>query len=341
MSRVLVVLFVACFFFCDAMANPASRPTSTATPNKDVNKASTRPSSRASQRYLFMWKVQGRHTTHTLLGSIHMVPKSFFPLDPKIEQAYHDAAALVVEADIHNVNFVSTTWSVLKYGTYCGFNPFCTDNLRNDLSPALQKRLERVLPRYGLTLDAVARFKPWFVSVMIQAQALQKAGISKEGIDAYFLKRATAKQQPIKQLESVASQLSIFNQLPPRLQIQLLKDSLEEQKFHQSFQQILRIWKEGDAEKLDKALREETQRNPDARMTYQLLLDKRNVGMTKIILGYLRNEKQPHFIVVGAAHYIGKNSIIDFLQRAGYHPKQILATSKKPASSRPKPSKAP
>lgn len=277
-------------------------------------------------RHLMMWTVRGRHTTHTLLGSIHILPKGFFPLDPKIERAFQQAAALAVEADIHNINVLSVAWQVLQYGTYCGINPFCSASLRDDLSPALLQRLQRELPRFGFQLDAVTRFKPWFLAIMLQGQMLQRSGISQDGIDQHFLKKANARKIPILQLESLKGQLSIFDQLPPRLQTQMLVSSLEEKEFNQSMQAILRLWKEGDAEKLAKKLAEDTKKDPDARLTYTILLDHRNVRMTQKIIRFLREQTRPHFIIVGAAHFVGKNSILDLLERAGFKPKQALAS---------------
>lgn len=280
----------------------------------------------SKKRHLMMWTVRGRYATHTLLGSIHILPKGFFPLDPKIERAFQQAVAIAVEADIHNINVVSATWQILQLGTYCGINPFCSASLRDDLSPALLERLQRELPRFGLQLASMMRFKPWFLAITLQGQMLQRSGISQDGIDQHFLKKASARKIPILQLESLQEQLTIFDQLPPRLQTQMLVSSLEEKEFHKGMQIILRLWKRGDAEKLAEKLAEDSKKDPDARLTYMILLDQRNVRMTQKIIGFLREQKKPYFIIVGAAHFVGKNSIIDLLQRAGFKPKQVRAS---------------
>lgn len=310
------------------MPNPSnSRKPQQLQPAKGRESGAKKRGRKASKkRHLMMWTVRGRYTTHTLLGSIHILPKGFFPLDPKIERAFQQAVAIAVEADIHNINVVSATWQILQLGTYCGINPFCSASLRDDVSPALLERLQRELPRFGLQLSSMMRFKPWFLAITLQGQMLQRSGISQDGIDQHFLKKASARKIPILQLESLQEQLTIFDQLPPRLQTQMLVSSLEEKEFHKGMQTILRLWKQGDPEKLAEKLAEDSKKDPDARLTYMILLDQRNVRMTQKIIGFLREQKKPYFIIVGAAHFVGKNSIIDLLQRAGFKPKQVRAS---------------
>jgi uncharacterized protein YbaP (TraB family) len=55
------------------------------------------------------------------------------------------------------------------------------------------------------------------------------------------------------------------------------------------------------------------------------LLDKRNVGMTDKIKGYLTDEgKETYFIVVGAAHFVGEKGIVQLLENEGYTVDKVL-----------------
>src|SRR5437870_328701 len=53
----------------------------------------------AQEQRLFLWRIQSGKATAYLLGSIHVAKASMYPLDPQIEKAFNNSAALVVEAD--------------------------------------------------------------------------------------------------------------------------------------------------------------------------------------------------------------------------------------------------
>ena len=53
-------------------------------------------------------------------------------------------------------------------------------------------------------------------------------------------------------------------------------------------------------------------------------MDERNVGMADKIAGYLQT-KGTYFVLVGAAHYVGDNSIIELLERQGIRGQRIYS----------------
>ena len=48
----------------------------------------------------FAWKVSGKGGVVYLVGSVHLLSKDFYPLNPALEAAYKDSDLLVEEVDL-------------------------------------------------------------------------------------------------------------------------------------------------------------------------------------------------------------------------------------------------
>ena len=68
--------------------------------------------------------------------------------------------------------------------------------LRSSLSPAGLAKADSVLKLYGLTVDQVNRFKPWFVSMLMTQIVMQHAKFEAQyGVDMQLNARAQAGEQ--------------------------------------------------------------------------------------------------------------------------------------------------
>src|SRR3979411_2293551 len=54
----------------------------------------------AAQAKTFAWKATGKGGTIYLMGSIHVMSESFYPLNPALETAFKDSDLLVEEVDM-------------------------------------------------------------------------------------------------------------------------------------------------------------------------------------------------------------------------------------------------
>ena len=88
-------------------------------------------------------------------------------------------------------------------------------------------------------------------------------------------------------------------------------------------EKIVKYWTDGDADKMVALLEEDSKKAPkELEKIGEKLLDKRNITMTKSILNLLKKDKS-YFIVVGAAHLVGKKGIVSLLQKEGYTINQL------------------
>src|SRR5213595_3046975 len=64
----------------------------------------------------FIWKVTGKQNAIYLVGSIHMLTKDYYPLNPALDSAFKDSDLLVEEADLGEMLGAEAQMSVLLRG---------------------------------------------------------------------------------------------------------------------------------------------------------------------------------------------------------------------------------
>src|SRR5262245_31620560 len=69
-----------------------------------------------AQSKSFAWKVTGGQGSLYLVGSVHLLSKDFYPLNPVLENAYKDSDILVEEVDISEMTGTGAQLSMLTRG---------------------------------------------------------------------------------------------------------------------------------------------------------------------------------------------------------------------------------
>src|SRR3954454_574904 len=70
----------------------------------------------AAQAKTFAWKATGKGGTIYLMGSIHVMSESFYPLNPVLEAAFKDSDLLVEEIDLAQMLDPAAQMSILTRG---------------------------------------------------------------------------------------------------------------------------------------------------------------------------------------------------------------------------------
>ncbi|QDH21834.1 TraB/GumN family protein [Saccharibacillus brassicae] len=260
----------------------------------------------------FLWEVQNGPTTVYLVGSMHIADDSFYPLRKEFEQAFAEADYLGVEIDLSQAAGEDQQKMILDMGTYKDGT-----TLKDHISAATYKELGKLLKANGLQANALDKFKPWVVETTLGSLKSSEAGYEAgAGVDLYFIQQAVKKKIPVIELESYESQLGMFNGLSDKVQEKNLKSVIDNfDSIEDSTNEMAEMWKSGN----EKALLELTNRVAQDPEYYKALLTDRNVGMADKIEGYLKSGKaEEYFIVVGAAHYLGKDGVLKLLEDKGY-----------------------
>ena len=261
------------------------------------------------------WKVEGKSNSVYLLGSIHLLNNKFYPLDNPIEEAFKKSKTLVLEADLEEMESPATQLEMLALGRYGE-----GDSLKKHVTRETYEKLEARFKKSGGSVAMLDSFKPWMVAVALVASELQKLGFNpQEGVDRYFYQKAKVDEKKVAGLETADFQLSLFGEFTQEEGESMLKETFDEiDKLQKEFGKLIQAWKTGDTEKLDKTIVQEMRGYPQL---YKKLLVERNTRWAKQMDNFLA-EAQDVFVVVGAAHLVGKDSLVRMLQAEGYKVRQ-------------------
>lgn len=271
----------------------------------------------AQQDRGFIWEVKRKNSLVYLMGSIHFANPDFYPLRDEIETAFNRTDNLVVEIDIAAVDPIQTQMYLMQEGTYQG-----NETIRDNVSPKTFRMLEKYLEKRGLPQEMFLRYKPGMLVMTLTSMELMRMGLSPDqGIDVHFLSHARGRKN-ILELETMEQQLELMLNLGKGDQV--LRQTLEEfDTYPQLMRSLIDSWKRGDTEQLEELLITKPLRDyPGSRPSFEKLFIQRNLQMAKKIKTFL-NSGGSYFVVVGAGHLVGKGSIVDLLQQAGYRVRQL------------------
>lgn len=264
----------------------------------------------------FFWKVEQKGPTVYILGSVHLLKKEQFSMNPTIEKAFEESDTLVVEAQIKDIPLAHAEMLKEK-GLYAE-----NDQLKNHVSQETYALAVKEGTRVGLPVELVDKQKPWFLALSIQGLELLKAGYNPQyGIDHYFLTKA-AGQKRILEIEGLYNQITFLSSLPAEEQELMLLVTLSDLKtVIQETDHLVKAWGSGDTRSMEALIMKKLREDKRLAFFYEKFLYERNKKMVSKIDYYLQTHGI-YFVVVGAAHLIGNQGIVKLLQEKGYRVKQ-------------------
>ena len=259
-----------------------------------------------------------------LVGSIHALSKSDYPLPSPYEVALKDSKRFVFEFDPNrHAEFETKFEAAAKY-------PPGTD-IRSKISPDLLAWLHKNIltvkgePRHGkgarvAGFESDLRYKPWWIAQHLAIPASYSKSSASHGLDNYFVDHAKMTGKEIGGLESVDEHVAVLGGLSDRDSEFMLRDALTQPTDGaKEFSRMYKAWRRGDTDALwagDARLR-----NQAPRIAARLVAD-RNVKWVPRIEAELKTGK-PTAIVAGALHFSGPHSVIALLHARGYEIEQL------------------
>lgn len=264
----------------------------------------------------FLWTVKSNSNTVYILGSVHLLKKENYPLNPAIEFAFERANKLVLEVDLNGPGQENLAQSLLKKG----MNPD-GKTLQESVTPETYQLAEKRAKEIGIEIQAFSRLKPWLVALTISTVKLQSLGFDPNyGVDKYFSDKARKAKKETLGLETVAYQINLFDGMSSSAQEMLLLQTLKDlDVMEKEVTRIIRSWTTGDIETAEKILLESFREYPDV---YQRLISDRNRMWLPQIEGLLKG-KEDCLVIVGAGHLVGQGGVIELLRGRGYSVEQL------------------
>ena len=280
---------------------------------------------------LFLWEIENGRNKAYLLGSFHLMPKSIYPLDDKIESAFEESDVLVVEVDATTMDQDAVNAFIMTKAMYTAAD---STTLEIELPAELYASISEKFYEMGFTQAQLNVFKPWFVSLNLGAAGLQKLDVNAGlGIDVHFLNQAHEKEMEILELETATSQLEMLASFPEDIQVDYLEYVLKEyDKSDSTFYEMLDAWQTGDTDRTNKLSRlkmlELEDEMPGMAGYYSRMFPEREEQIMEKMVEYLENEEEHvYFVIVGAFHLVGDDGLIKRLEDMGYKTTQQKETS--------------
>jgi uncharacterized protein YbaP (TraB family) len=263
------------------------------------------------------WRIEGKNGGEvTLLGSMHVLRASDYPLPPLVDSLYERADVLVLELDLDDPAILADRSSMLRAAT------LPPGKLLRDVLDAKLYGLAAAQARaIGFDLSLLEHLEPWLVAITLLDVGLQRAGFeAQRGLEQYLVRKATAAHKEIVGLESLEKQISVFDELPAAEQQALLEQTLEElDGANEQMNELAAAWRDGRIDELTASLASDFDGFPEL---YAALVTERNAEWTGQLEKMLRAGKK-YLVVVGALHLVGRDSVIDRLEARGHRVEPI------------------
>ena len=259
----------------------------------------------------FLWKVSGKGGVIYLAGSVHMLTEAHYPLAPAFDAAYKDSDLLVEELDMAELLAPTAQMAFLSKGMLGS-----DQSLEKLVSPATLALVNKALADLGPAGEMLKRFKPWLLAMTLEQLEMQKAGYDASlGLDKHFYDRAQENGKKVLGLETAEYQISRFEGMTMEQQDKLLAETLKQLETEKaSITKLLDAWKSGDAPTVEQIVLKDLKSDP---VLYQRLLVERNRNwLPKIDELFARKTRS--FVVVGAAHLVGPDGLLNMLKAKGY-----------------------
>ncbi len=262
-----------------------------------------------------LWVVETTSNKVFLMGSLHVLKSSAYPLATEIDRAYASSQRLVFETNLGAMMEPAIQAKMMELGVY----PEGQDLFQN-ISGTTRKNLEKKLQDLGLPPAYFSRFKPWFLAITLTTLELQRLGFNPlYGIDLHFYTKAKADEKELAYLESVEYQLNLLGKMSAQDQKSFLIQTLKDLDISaQLADDMMTAWQNGAADDLYALLFKSFEDHPGIE---DRLLTRRNKDWIQQIETMLKEPKNT-MIIVGAGHLIGPEGLVELLKQKGYKVKQ-------------------
>lgn len=255
-----------------------------------------------------MWKVADEDTTIYLFGTVHALPDDVNWLRPDIASALESSDTLVTEITAGEMEDPSSQMAIAAKAMLPQ-----DQSLRDTLSDEDRALYEAALGKLGLPPGAFDRFEPWFAGMTLAVLPLMQQGYNPESGVEKVIDTQAGPDRARGALETLQSQIDIFDTLPADAQVEFLMSSARDpMAIVNMMDQMVAEWMEGDADDLAKIM---NMGLSDPALA-DALLYKRNERWAEWIDERL-DKPGAVFIAVGAGHLAGQKSVQDYLSSRG------------------------
>ncbi len=258
----------------------------------------------SAQSTLYQIEGNGLNKPSYLFGTIHMICGSDFVMKDEVPVALDDVKTIYLELDLTDTvmmqGMMTKMMDPAMVEIYAGMNPDAKDAIDQTLKDAMK-----------IGFEQVQVMKPLMISMLLIQSSIQCSDVL--SLEEVLVGLAIEKEIPVKGLETLEFQMSVFDSIPMEEQLKMLEDMvLNLGAGIQLFDKMVKAYLDGDIDKLLELTKDEESLS----QFDELLLDKRNEDWLSKLPSIMK--KSPTFIAVGAAHLPGEKGLLKGLKDMGY-----------------------
>ena len=263
-----------------------------------------------------VWRVSDGNNSVYLGGTVHLLRPSDYPLPEEYEQAYQGSSELYFETNISSMSDLSVQAQMLQQLTYSDGR-----TLKTVLSEDAYTTLEDYTATIGMPLMMLEQFKPGMIISTLQVLEFQRIGFTPQGVDAFFNTRALGDAKDIGALETIEEQIGFLAAMGEGNESEFILLSLEDlENTNASMEEMITAWRNGDESALQKLFVDDMQQRAPG--LFDSLISQRNLRWMPQIEAMFE-DPDTEFVLVGAAHLIGGEGLVQLLQSKGYEVSQL------------------
>ena len=260
-----------------------------------------------------LWVLRDEDTTVYLFGTVHVLRPGLGWFDDGVKTAFDQSDMLVLEMldpDAAEAAAVMAELSIDKSGR----------TIRQKLNAADVPAYEAAVARLGLALDSLDPLDGWAVAVnLYYAGLLQKGYDINSGVEVQLRAAAAASKKPMMGLETMRSQLSIFDNLPENVQMDYVISTAKSiDEIAPQTDRLVDLWAVADTDGVATVMNE----GFDALKLTEVLLTRRNANSAAWIRKRMASPGTL-FLAVGAGHLAGPVSVQHLLTAYGLTVEQV------------------
>lgn len=258
-----------------------------------------------------LWEISGNglEKSSYLFGTIHVTCNA--TLSEHVKDALNKTTQLALEIDMDDPGMQGKIMLNMRMKE--------NKTLKNFVSEEDFVAIDSLfIKKVGMSVKMLQSMKPSLLSAMFLPSLLD---CPMQSIEGELIKVAKEQKEDIKGLETVASQMEIFDLIPYEDQVEELLKSVKDNLLRDK-ENLVKMLEIYDSENITKMLTHmEDDKENNLGKYMDIMLDKRNKNWIPVIIAYAK--EQPTFFGVGAGHLAGENGVIQLLRKEGYTLKPI------------------
>ncbi len=267
-----------------------------------------------------LWRVEGDKLEKPsyLFGTMHLSNERIRQLHPAADEAFTAADTVFTEIPLEiGAQMAAAVLMMRQDGKKL------SESLGPETTAKLAERLNTIVE--GFDVAPLEPLKTWVVAMQVIMMPLQLKG--EPALDQIIWERAQAEGKETAALETIRDQIAAFETLNEEEQVLYLESTLEHyDEAMEMMAKLIAIYESGDEAAIYEMLTasmvvpgEDERLKEISERLLKALLEDRDVKMAAKIDEWLTaNPAKSGFFAVGAAHYLGDNSIRKHLEEKGY-----------------------